>query len=189
MTTAPDVAPEIVARLGSMCLALPEAYEEQAWVGTRWRIRKRTFAHVLTIDAGWPPAYARAAATDGPCAVLTFRSTAPEIPAFRDLGHPFFVTGWGRDCAGGAVLVVLVQPRASRTRVVGEHDGRIKVQLAAPPVDGEANAALLAFLADACGVKRADVALLAGESGRRKRVRITGADAAAVAAALLPAGA
>jgi uncharacterized protein len=98
------------------------------------------------------------------------------------------VTAWARDGAGGAVLEVLVQPRASRTRVVGEHDGRLKVQLAAPPVDGEANAALLAFLADACGVKRAEVALLAGESGRRKRVRITGAGAAAVAAALLPAG-
>jgi uncharacterized protein (TIGR00251 family) len=89
---------------------------------------------------------------------------------------------WARDGAGGAVLEVLVQPRASRTRVVGEHDGRLKIQLAAPPVDGEANAALLAFLADALGVKRADVALLAGEAGRRKRVAIagvTGADAAA----------
>ena len=100
MTTAPDVAPGILARIRSMCLALPEAYEEQAWVGTRWRIRKRTFAHVLTIDAGWPPAYARAAATDGPCTVLTFRSTAPEIPAFRDLGPPFCVPGWGRDDVG-----------------------------------------------------------------------------------------
>ena len=49
----------------------------------------------------------------------------------------------------GSVLEVLVQPRASRTRVVGEHDGRLKIQLAAPPVDGEANAALIEFLADA----------------------------------------
>ena len=92
---------------------------------------------------------------------------------------------WAREGSGGAVLELLVQPRASRTRVVGEHDGRLKIQLAAPPVDGEANAALLAFLADALGVKRADVALLAGESGRRKRVRIAGIAPAAAAAALL----
>jgi len=92
---------------------------------------------------------------------------------------------FARDGAGGAVLEVLVQPRASRTRVVGEHDGRLKIQLAAPPVDGEANAALVAFLADALRVKRADVALLAGETGRRKRVRIGGVSAAAASAALL----
>ncbi len=93
--------------------------------------------------------------------------------------------GWARDGAGGAVLELLVQPRASRTRVVGEHDGRLKIQLAAPPVDGEANAALVAFLADALGVKRAEVALLAGESGRRKRVRVGGVAAATAAATLL----
>lgn len=92
---------------------------------------------------------------------------------------------WARDGAGGAVLEVLVQPRASRSRVVGEHDGRVKIQLAAPPVDGEANAALVAFLADLLGVKRADVVLLAGETGRRKRVRVAGRTAAAAAAALV----
>ncbi len=94
---------------------------------------------------------------------------------------------WARDGAGGAVLEILAQPRASRSRVVGEHDGRLKVQLAAPPVDGEANAALLAYLADVLGVKRADVALLAGETGRRKRVRVAGLDAGAAAGRLLAA--
>jgi uncharacterized protein len=85
------------------------------------------------------------------------------------------------------VLELLVQPRASRTRVVGEHDGRLKIQLAAPPVEGEANAALLAFLAEALGLRRADVALLAGETGRRKRVRAAGMAAAVAAAKLLAA--
>ena len=93
--------------------------------------------------------------------------------------------GWARDGAGGAVLEVLVQPRSSRSRVAGEHGGRLKIQLAAPPVDGEANAALLAFLAGVLGVKRADVTLLAGETGRRKRVRVAGLTADAAAAALL----
>jgi uncharacterized protein (TIGR00251 family) len=92
---------------------------------------------------------------------------------------------FARDGSGGAVLEILVQPRASRSRVVGEHDGRLKIQLAAPPVDGEANAALLAFLAGALRVKRVDLALLAGATGRRKRVRVAGVSAATAAAALL----
>ena len=51
-----EVPLELVAQLRSRCLALPAAYEEQAWVGTRWRIRKKTFAHVLVVDSAWPPA-------------------------------------------------------------------------------------------------------------------------------------
>lgn len=84
------------------------------------------------------------------------------------------MSAWCQAGAGGAELLVLVQPRASRTRVVGEHDGRLKIALAAPPVDGEANAALVAFLADALGVRKGDVSLLDGASGRRKRLAIRG---------------
>jgi uncharacterized protein len=91
---------------------------------------------------------------------------------------------WVRDEAGGVVLEVLVQPRASRTRVVGEHDGRLKVQLAAPPVEGEANRALIEFLAEALDVPKADVVLQRGETGRRKTVRVAGVSAAQVRAAL-----
>jgi uncharacterized protein (TIGR00251 family) len=85
---------------------------------------------------------------------------------------------WARDDAGGVLLEILVQPRASRTRAVGIHDGRLKVQLAAPPVDGEANAALVEFLAGVLGVRKGDVVLLRGETGRRKTVRVAGATAA-----------
>ncbi len=91
---------------------------------------------------------------------------------------------WASDGPGGAVIEILVQPRASRTRAVGEHDGRLKIQLAAPPVEGEANAALVLFLADALGVRRSDVAIVAGETGRRKRVRVAGVSAAQAAARL-----
>ncbi len=93
---------------------------------------------------------------------------------------------WASDQPGGAVLELLVQPRASRTRGVGEHDGRLKVQLAAPPVDGEANAALVEFLAGALKVRKADVQVVRGETGRRKTVRVAGVTAAAAVAALLP---
>jgi uncharacterized protein (TIGR00251 family) len=91
---------------------------------------------------------------------------------------------WLREAPGGVILEVLVQPRASRTRVVGVHDGRLKVQLAAPPVDGEANAALVDFLADALGARRSDVAIERGESGRRKTVRVSGVAVPGVRAAL-----
>lgn len=95
---------------------------------------------------------------------------------------------WLRAEGGAVTLELLVQPRASRTRVVGEHDGRLKVQLAAPPVDGEANAALVEFLAGALGVRKGDVAVLRGETGRRKTVRVAGVTVAAVVAALRPVG-
>jgi uncharacterized protein (TIGR00251 family) len=85
-------------------------------------------------------------------------------------------------------MEILVQPRASRTRSVGEHDGRLKIQLAAPPVDGEANAALVAFLAEELDVRKADVAIVRGETGRRKTVRIAGVTAARAALVLAARG-
>ena len=92
---------------------------------------------------------------------------------------------WLRADGAGVTLEILVQPRASRTRVVGEHDGRLKVQLAAPPVDGEANAALVELLAGLLGARKADVEILRGDTGRRKTVRVLGvsADRAAAIAA------
>jgi hypothetical protein len=92
--------PEVLAELRAVCLELPEAHEEEAWVGTRWRIRTRTFAHVLVVDSGWPPAYARAAGTDGPATVLTFRSSGAELDALRGAGHPFFAPRWRADEVG-----------------------------------------------------------------------------------------
>jgi hypothetical protein len=81
-------------------------------------------------------------------------------------------------------LSLLVQPRASRTRVLGEHDGMLKLQLAAPPVDGEANAALVEFLAKLLGVPRRQVSLIAGDASRRKRVSIQGVESAQVEAVM-----
>jgi uncharacterized protein len=82
--------------------------------------------------------------------------------------------GWLKAVPGACELAVLVQPRASRTRVVGEHDGRLKIALAAPPVDGAANAALIEFLSDELEVRKADVTLLDGETSRRKRLAVRG---------------
>ncbi len=84
------------------------------------------------------------------------------------------MSAWLKAVEGGSELLVLVQPRASRTKVVGEHDGRLKIALAAPPVDGAANAALIEFLSDELGVRRSDVTLLDGDTGRRKRLAVRG---------------
>lgn len=79
---------------------------------------------------------------------------------------------------GGIELELTVQPRASRSRLAGEHDGRLKVQIAAPPVDGEANAEVIAFFAELCALPRRQIELVSGDSGRKKRVRISGIDPA-----------
>ena len=87
---------------------------------------------------------------------------------------------------GAVELSLRVQPRASRTRCVGALGDQLKVQLAAPPVDGAANAALLEFLARTLGVPRRQVTLVWGESSRSKRVRVEGIDAALARARLTP---
>jgi len=84
-----------------------------------------------------------------------------------------------------AILDVRVIPRAPRTRVDGERAGAILIRLAAPPVDGAANDALVAFLADALGLPRRDITIAAGAKSRDKRVRIAGLDEPTVRARLL----
>ncbi len=76
-------------------------------------------------------------------------------------------------CRGdGVVLHVNVMPNAKRTEVDGLHDGALRVRLAAPPIEGRANDALIAWLAKSLGVPKRDVELLRGESSRRKQVAI-----------------
>lgn len=90
--------------------------------------------------------------------------------------------------AGGTLLDVRVIPRAPRSVVAGVRDGALLVRLAAPPVDGEANAALIALLAHALDLPGRDLAVVAGGRSRRKRVKISGMRPADVAARLgLPA--
>jgi len=98
--TRAEVAAEIVDALRTICLALPETRQEEAWVGTRWRVRMGTFAHVVTIEGGHPPAYASAAGTDGPATVLTFRAAGAELDALAHAGAPFFKPVWFHDIVG-----------------------------------------------------------------------------------------
>lgn len=79
---------------------------------------------------------------------------------------------------------IYVQPRASKTCIAGMHDGHVKVRLAAPPVDGAANAALVEFVAERLGIAKSRVRVVGGISSRLKVLEIDGVDAATVAAAL-----
>lgn len=90
---------------------------------------------------------------------------------------------WLSRAADGSVILTLhIQPGAKKTEITGLHGEALKIRLAAPPVDGKANAALIAFLAKACGVSKSAVELVSGDTCRAKRVRVSGADAARVAA-------
>ena len=80
---------------------------------------------------------------------------------------------------GGIVFAVRATPRASRNAIVGIvalADGRpaLSVRIAAPPAEGEANAALIAVLAEALAVRKRDIVIASGETGRVKRIRVRG---------------
>jgi hypothetical protein len=62
-----------------VCRRFPESYEDKAWAGTRWRVRKRTFAHVLDVES-----------KEGLRTILIFRSSGPELDMLQHSGHPFF---------------------------------------------------------------------------------------------------
>jgi predicted DNA-binding protein (MmcQ/YjbR family) len=84
-----DVAPAVMEEIRSVCLGLPETVEKPAWTGAQWRIRNRTFAHVLAVDS-----------PGGPVTIMTFRSQGAELDALRRTGHPFFRPAWGKNTVG-----------------------------------------------------------------------------------------
>jgi uncharacterized protein (TIGR00251 family) len=82
----------------------------------------------------------------------------------------------------GIRLTLRVQPRAGRDRVVGLHGQALKLQVAAAPVDGAANAAVVALVAEWLGVPRRAVSIVKGEAARDKVVEVAGDDPEALAA-------
>ena len=86
--------------------------------------------------------------------------------------------------SGGCLISCLATPRASRNALCAWHDGRLKVALAAPPVDGEANKTLVKFMAEVLNVPKSTVSVSSGATGRRKVVAVSSMSAAEVAAIL-----
>ena len=72
------------------------------------------------------------------------------------------------------LLTVYVQPGAKRTETAGFHDGKLKIRLNAPPVDGSANRELLSFISKSLNLKKSEVRIYSGEKSRVKTLEISG---------------
>lgn len=82
-----------------------------------------------------------------------------------------------KDDTNTITLTVRVVPRSSKSEIVGEMDGAVKVRLTSPPVDGAANAELTKLFAKTFGVSKSDVEIISGETSKTKRLRVTGVTA------------
>ena len=89
-----------------------------------------------------------------------------------------------KDTSAGATFAVRVQPRARKNALIGEMGEALKLALTAPPVEGKANAACVAFLAELLDVPRSSITIAAGETSRNKIIRVAGLSAAQVEARL-----
>lgn len=99
MTAGTDLD-AVTARVRAICGPLPGVREHAAWTGTSWRVGSFTFAHVLEIRDGRPPAYARAFGTDGPAVVVTFQASEDERRALAQSGRGFVLPPWRPGVAG-----------------------------------------------------------------------------------------
>jgi predicted DNA-binding protein (MmcQ/YjbR family) len=95
-----EPAGDVVARLATIALALPDAREEDAWTGVRWRIRTKTFAHVLVAQEGYTSAYREVTGSTEPTTVLTFRASGDELLALVHAGPPFYKPPWSPTVIG-----------------------------------------------------------------------------------------
>ena len=93
-------------------------------------------------------------------------------------------TPWLQETREGIVITVKAVPRASRTEVAGAEGEWLRVRVKAPPVDGKANDALVKFFAETLGAPKGSVAIVSGDTGRLKRVRVSGVSADAARKAL-----
>src|SRR3954452_17206859 len=94
---------EVVARLGTTALALSEAHEEDAWTGVRWRIRTKTFAHVMVAQPGFESSFRDVTGITDPTTVLTFRAGGDELLALVHAGMPFYKPPWSPTVVGTVI--------------------------------------------------------------------------------------
>lgn len=92
------------------------------------------------------------------------------------------MSDWFRLAVDGRITLTLhIQPGAKKTEFAGLHGDALKIRLAAPPVDGKANEALVKFVAEVLGLPKSAVNLKSGQTSRRKVLEVTGSDSQAIA--------
>ncbi|GAA3611015.1 hypothetical protein GCM10022236_10910 [Microlunatus ginsengisoli] len=95
-----DAPAEVEGRLREICRELPEAYEEPAWAGLCWRVRRRTVVRLLTVQRDWAPDFGDERGGTDRRTVLTFKTLAGESASLAACGFPFYLLGWGHDSVG-----------------------------------------------------------------------------------------
>ncbi|MDX6611403.1 MAG: uncharacterized protein QOD75_589 [Blastocatellia bacterium] len=92
-------------------------------------------------------------------------------------GHPYKLESIllrYTEADGVITFQVRVVPRASRSKIAGEHDGALRIRVTAPPVDGAANEEVIRLLAKALGVTRRNVEIVSGQTSKTKRIKVRG---------------
>lgn len=92
--------PAVVRRIATVAAALPEVVEEDAWTGVRWRIRQKTFAHVMVAQPGYESSYRDITGDASVRTVLTFRSAGAELLALTHAPLPFYKPPWSGTIVG-----------------------------------------------------------------------------------------
>lgn len=94
---------DVVSGLRAIALVLPDAYEEDAWTGVRWRVRAKTFAHVMVAQAGFESSFRDATGVADPTTIVTFRASGDELLALVNVGLPFYKPPWSPTVVGMVV--------------------------------------------------------------------------------------
>jgi hypothetical protein len=95
-----EPAGEVVERLAALVRTLPEAYEHDAWTGVSWRVRAKTFAHVMVAQEGFESSFRDITGIAEPTTVLTFHAAGDELLALVHAGLPFYKPPWSPTIVG-----------------------------------------------------------------------------------------
>lgn len=91
-----------------------------------------------------------------------------------------------QETQGGVLLHLFVQPKSSKNQIIGQHNNELKIKITSPPVDGEANEAVIKFFSKILKIPKNQVELIKGESSRHKVIKLTGVSVETLTALIAP---